>query len=532
MHSSDSGKLRIHALLNPTTDGNHYDDAHSSHSPFGPATMRNGSPLPSSPTPQATPNPTTLKRQKLVKDGAVFERGPLKAPNNFPPYECGEPSAVLTSEQQLELAEKHKLFQIFPTGVRSADDGLISEFPRRIPYSSDKKDFLEKTGKDAVDVFQYTFKVPGKSGKEWVVMWDYNIGLVRVTPFFKACEYGKTIPAKSLNVNGNLKEITFSLTGGALAAQGYWIPFQCARAICQTFCYNIRWALTPVFGPSFIKDCIPPGHRDFARFKIDPELMRCAHLEAATWKTGGRHDTPMASYGYQGIPRSAPEDSTADKHFLSQASKPTFKAGSPFDERNYTHSPPTIESPALSPKSIRGVPQPSQWTSINSSPTASARLPAPMPPASLNRLLLDEPRYSPITTWRATDIAARNETSSPMPTWSPEGAHTRTRARKRRSTSVIPSYAEPASSPSSKDDNEDPNIGSAPLTSKKRKMSPRARDNAEGAKQWKGPTEFSAEDANAARLLLSLHTKDAELASTGPNVVRDEMRRRDKRSKQ
>ena len=42
-------------------------------------------------------------------------------------------------------------------------------------------------------VFQYTFKRPkgDKPDKEWVVMWDYNIGLVRITPFFKSLGHVK-----------------------------------------------------------------------------------------------------------------------------------------------------------------------------------------------------------------------------------------------------------------------------------------------------------------------------------------------------
>ena len=72
-------------------------------------------------------------------------------------------------------------------------------------------------------------------------MWDYNIGLVRITPFFKCCKYSKvcfssnlvldhltdshqTTPAKMLNMNPGLKEITHSITGGALAAQGKPTP--------------------------------------------------------------------------------------------------------------------------------------------------------------------------------------------------------------------------------------------------------------------------------------------------------------------
>ena len=39
-------------------------------------------------------------------------------------------------------------------------------------------------------VFQYVFTVPGDE-TEYVVMWDYNVGLVRMTPFFKCCKYPK-----------------------------------------------------------------------------------------------------------------------------------------------------------------------------------------------------------------------------------------------------------------------------------------------------------------------------------------------------
>ena len=33
-------------------------------------------------------------------------------------------------------------------------------------------------------VFQYVFTKPNEA-KEHVVLWDYNVGLVRMTPFFK-----------------------------------------------------------------------------------------------------------------------------------------------------------------------------------------------------------------------------------------------------------------------------------------------------------------------------------------------------------
>lgn len=43
-----------------------------------------------------------------------------------------------------------------------------------------------------VAVFKYRFIVPtDPEKKEHIVVWDYNTGLTRITPFFKACKYSK-----------------------------------------------------------------------------------------------------------------------------------------------------------------------------------------------------------------------------------------------------------------------------------------------------------------------------------------------------
>lgn len=55
------------------------------------------------------------------------------------------------------------------------------------------------------------------------------------------------------------------------------MPYQAAREIAATFCYDIRWALTPVFGNDFPQICRPPQHPCFAKFVIDPQTVRfCA----------------------------------------------------------------------------------------------------------------------------------------------------------------------------------------------------------------------------------------------------------------
>jgi len=58
---------------------------------------------------------------------------------------------------------------------------------------------------------------------------------------------------------------------------GYWIPYEAAKAVAATFCWNIRYALTPVFGKDFPELCIPPDSEDFGNMHIDPEITkRCA----------------------------------------------------------------------------------------------------------------------------------------------------------------------------------------------------------------------------------------------------------------
>jgi len=47
-------------------------------------------------------------------------------------------------------------------------------------------------------VFQYTYKRPGEE-KEYVVVWDYNVGLVRMTPFFKSLKYSKVSSGRMMS---------------------------------------------------------------------------------------------------------------------------------------------------------------------------------------------------------------------------------------------------------------------------------------------------------------------------------------------
>ncbi|KAI1823609.1 hypothetical protein F4861DRAFT_311419 [Xylaria intraflava] len=314
--------LSLSSLLNPA--------------PPGPS---NGNRLPPSP---ASSSPTgscgedlalrdrpTMSKHKMPKDAAVFTKSKPKGDINFQPYED-------LDEASLSLTRR---FQIYPLGK-------IQEYSRHIPYNSGKKDFFEKTGRESFEgschqhrtrdlersqlganpsptVFQYIFKVPGDDA-EYAVMWDYNIGLVRMTPFFKCCKYPKTTPAKMLNSNPGLKEITHSITGGSIMAQGYWMPYMCARAVCATFCHNIAGALIPIFGPDFPTICTPAEAPEYSRMVIDPAIVIQSTREAEYYRrlysdTAGLGSTPGNEHGNAGSKRDrrifrSPYDDSSGHH--------------------------------------------------------------------------------------------------------------------------------------------------------------------------------------------------------------------------
>ncbi|KAF3389929.1 hypothetical protein DPV78_011446 [Talaromyces pinophilus] len=254
----------IESLLNPLPDrtgSKHYHEVDANISYFHRSSV---SSLPdrqmSNPFSQSQSQTTPNKKPRVAKDAPIFIPGTVRGEVRYPP--CAD-------QVEATLAEERAKFSIYPPVEEIAD------YPRHIPYSSEKKSLMEKTGRESFEVFQYTFKLPGDE-KIWTMMWDYNIGLVRTTHLFKCLDYPKTTPAKMLNSNEGLRDICHSITGGALAAQGYWMPFDTAKAVAATFCFNIRFALTPLFGTDFPSQCIQPHERAFGKMTIDPEIIKRA----------------------------------------------------------------------------------------------------------------------------------------------------------------------------------------------------------------------------------------------------------------
>ncbi|KAK3294036.1 uncharacterized protein B0H64DRAFT_179013 [Chaetomium fimeti] len=211
---------------------------------------------------QPTPVTPSIETLRMTEDSKNAPRCTARAVMNFPPFEVLDGSS---------LCEVRK-FQVHPFGS-------IQETCERIPYNSGKKDFFTKTGREGFEAFHYDFKIPGDD-TNYTVMWDYCVGLVRMTSFFKCRGYSKTTPAKMLNLNPGLKDITHSITGGSIKAQGYWMPYACARAVCATFCYKIAGALIPLFGPEFPLECIPENAHGHGRMVISPDIVEQARNDA------------------------------------------------------------------------------------------------------------------------------------------------------------------------------------------------------------------------------------------------------------
>ncbi|KAL8737625.1 MAG: hypothetical protein Q9181_001498 [Wetmoreana brouardii] len=192
-------------------------------------------------SPEASPRTAYVKKQKLCKDEATFVKGKPQADVKYWPCEY----------QDEHAAAEHKKYKLYPIGQ-------IAEYCKHVPYRSEKKTFLSKTGREGFHVFQYTFQMP-HDDKRQTVMWDYNNGLVRITPFFKALEYPKA-----------------------------------AKAVAATFCYRIRYVLTPIFGLDFPAQCIPPGAPGFDSMRIAPKIIREC-IEAARDCNGVRQRAQKTS---------------------------------------------------------------------------------------------------------------------------------------------------------------------------------------------------------------------------------------------
>jgi hypothetical protein len=165
------------------------------------------------------------------------------------------------------------------------------------------------------------------------------------------------------------------------------MPYQAAKAIAATFCYDIRWALTPVFGNDFPSMCLPPKSSGHAKFLIDPTIVRYCTAETNRFRKEG------ASYRLT-VPILSSPIGTKQTCFESPSWKPRAmkqRRTRPADiESGYGPDASKGDSCAFSPHITP------QWAHLN----------RPLSPASLS------PNVSPRSQWTAMNRSLSPATQS------------------------------------------------------------------------------------------------------------------------
>ena len=97
--------------------------------------LRKPSESPSLQYPETFPSKLLVaKKQKMSKAAATSVKAEPKGDINYPPYE----------EQDEIIAAAYERFDVKPVGQ-------ICEYPKRIPYNSEKKTFQQRTGRDGFE---------------------------------------------------------------------------------------------------------------------------------------------------------------------------------------------------------------------------------------------------------------------------------------------------------------------------------------------------------------------------------------------
>lgn len=183
-------KMSLFSLLNPNDiDSGASASARSSPDPITPDSVAS---LPETWTP-ATRWSSLHRRNESFESTASSSsnQSPVALePIRFPPF-----NDLDNNSRQLAMR-----FKVEPLGA-------IAPRQRPVSYNSDKRALKAKTGinkfhgkwllfpmwafmTDRISVFEYSFQLEGED-KKWHVMWDYRLGLVRFTPFFKCLKYNK-----------------------------------------------------------------------------------------------------------------------------------------------------------------------------------------------------------------------------------------------------------------------------------------------------------------------------------------------------
>ena len=138
------------------------------------------------------------------------------------------------------------------------------------------------------------------------------------------------------------------------------MPFDAAKAVAATFCYHIRYALTPLFGVDFLSRCVKPEEPSFGRMVIDSKIVQQCTITARAF----RALSSVASHASTPSIRSSNSVGTWSTKSLRT------DLGSPADNES-AYETDTDRSDQF-PRSPR-TPPTTQWTALNT-PVSSTRI--------------------------------------------------------------------------------------------------------------------------------------------------------------
>ncbi|ODV87454.1 hypothetical protein CANARDRAFT_21405 [[Candida] arabinofermentans NRRL YB-2248] len=176
------------------------------------------------------------------------------------------------SDHQIHLESSNQIN--YPINQMSND--LISKIPKdQISIIPQFSEISKRKYSTSIDQRNYLTVYEYKIFESWVI-WDYSSGLVHLTGLWKAIGNSKADIVKLIESSPELESELKRVRGGFLKIQGTWITFETAKKLASKFCYKIRYALVPIFGESFIHECLKPFEKGFGmlRLKVNDEELK------------------------------------------------------------------------------------------------------------------------------------------------------------------------------------------------------------------------------------------------------------------
>ncbi|VEU21778.1 DEKNAAC102302 [Brettanomyces naardenensis] len=176
--------------------------------------------------------------------------------------------------------------------IRNYPPGVLAGVP------PDQRDLLPKPNSiprrkysTSIDPRNFLTVYEYQIGDHWVI-WDYHSGLVHLTGLWKAVGNNKADIVKLVESSPELEKDLRRIRGGYLKIQGTWVPYSVAKTLASKFCYTIRYALIPVFGPEFVDMCLKPDEIGFGMLRMhvteaDMKRKRTRRRSSATRKVVG-----------------------------------------------------------------------------------------------------------------------------------------------------------------------------------------------------------------------------------------------------